>query len=166
MLVEVDGPRTMHGSNVSGTATGVVLLEAYDGGTGNSPRLVNISARNQVGTGDDVLIAGFVINGNMPKRLLVRGAGPRLASLFGVPGALVDPRVELHTSVHGRDTVVAANDDWADEPGVAEAAASVGAFAFEAGSKDAALLVTVPAGVYSAVVCGAGDGLVEVYEVP
>ncbi|HVU33353.1 MAG TPA: hypothetical protein VHE61_07955, partial [Opitutaceae bacterium] len=170
VVADVDGARTFHACAVPASDRGVVLVEVYDAGTGDSPRLINLSTRNQVGTGDDVLVAGFVVNGNMPKRLLVRGIGPSLASGFGVTDALPDARLELHTTIDGRDTIVASNDDWTDEPGAAEAAASAGAFALPANSKDATLVVTVPAGAYTAIVSGAygltGNGLVEIYELP
>ena len=168
LTLDVDGSRTIHANGVAGGSGGVVLLEAYDAGAGNTSRLINLSTRNHVGTGNDVLIAGFVISGNVPKRLLVRGVGPSLASLFGVAGALADPRLELHTMINGHDTIIAANDNWADEPGAADAAAGVAAFALPSGSKDAALVVTLPAGAYTALVAivdgATGNGLVEVYE--
>ena len=170
LVVAVDGERTAQVIAVPSGTSGVVLVEAYDAGAGNTPRLVNLSTRSQVGSGNDVLIAGFVINGNVPMRLLVRGIGPSLASLFGVTGVLADPRLELHAMVGGHDTVVAANDNWPDEPGAAEAAAGVGAFALPSASSDAAVVVTLPAGAYTAVVAGVngttGNGLVEVYEIP
>jgi choloylglycine hydrolase len=169
LAIDIDGARTVQVAGVPVDTSGIVLVEAYDVGTGNSPRLVNISTRNQVGTGADVLVAGFVISGNVPTRLLVRGIGPSLATGFGVAGALVDPQLELHAKINGRDTIVATNDNWADEPGAADAGASVGAFPLPATSKDAALLVTLPAGTYTAVLRGAhatsGNGMVEVYEV-
>ena len=168
LALDVDGARTVQASGVPSSASGIVLVEAYDAGTGNTPRLVNLSTRNQVGTGSDALIAGFVINGNVPMRLLVRGVGPSLATLFGVAGALTDPRLELHATINNQDTIIAANDNWADEPGATNAAASVAAFALPSGSKDAALVVTLPAGSYTAVLSGVngatGNGLVEVYE--
>jgi hypothetical protein len=167
LFTPVEGACTAHVSGAPGQANGIALVETYDAGTGIAPRLVNVSARNRVGTGNDVLIAGFVINGNRPKRLLVRGVGPGLLA-HGVPDPLVDPVLEIHTTVAGTATVVAANDNWSDEPGAADAAASAGAFALDDGSQDAALVVTLPAGTYTAVVSGAGGttghALVEVYD--
>ncbi len=75
-----------------GTGAGVVLVEAYDTGPATAARMVNVSARNRVGTGDDILIAGFTISGS--KQLLIRAVGPKLAA-FGVPGVLADPHLEI-----------------------------------------------------------------------
>jgi choloylglycine hydrolase len=169
MVLDVDGARTFHASGNHDARSGIVLVEAYDTGGGDTGRFINLSTRNHVGAGADVLVVGFVINGNTPKRLLVRGVGPSLGPLFGIPGVLADPVVELHTKRGERDVVVARNDDWSDEPGAHEVAKRVGAFALPAGSKDAALVVCVPAGAYTAVLSGAGgesgEGLLEVYEV-
>jgi len=135
-------------------------------------RLINVATRAHVGTGDEVLIGGFVVAGPRPRTLLVRAAGPALG-LLGVSGALADPQVRVFAA----GTEVAFNDDWGVPAGagaspgtaLAAAAARAGAFPFPAGSADAAVLVTLPAGAYSAVVEGAagatGTGLVEAYEV-
>jgi hypothetical protein len=110
-----------------------------------------------------VLIAGFVIAGTAPQRVLVRGAGPALAA-FSVTGALADPALELY---QGRD-LVAGNDDWPAAD--AETHAAAGAFAFAPGSKDAALVQTLPPGAYTVHLGPAGGGsangigLVEVFE--
>ncbi len=167
LLTEVDGVRTVHVNNAAAGAPGIVLVEAYDTGSTNSPRLVNVSARNRVTAGDGVLVAGFVITGNKPKRLLIRGVGPGL-STQGVGGVLADPALALHLMGHGQDKVVAVNDNWSDEADVARVGAQVGAFALPANSRDASLVVTVPAGIYTAVVSGragsSGEALLEVYD--
>jgi hypothetical protein len=146
-----------------GTGPGVVLVEAYDTGSSNSPRLVNVSARNRVGTGDDILIAGFTIAGTGTKQLLVRAIGPGLAA-FGVPGTLADPRLEIFT---GSGIRVTENDNWSAD--LAPTFTDVGAFALPAGSRDAALLARLVPGSYTVQVRGAdggtGEGLVEIYEV-
>ncbi|MEY2878117.1 MAG: hypothetical protein RLZZ15_497, partial [Verrucomicrobiota bacterium] len=170
-LTTIDGPRTIHVIDTAGR-TGVALVEVYDADTAGPARLTNLSARNVAGTGESALIAGFVVSGNVPKRLLIRGVGPRLGA-FGVTGTLADPRVELFLSEGGRSTLFAANDNWA-EAGAAPARAafaSVGAFDLtDATSKDAALIVTVPAGAFTAQVSGVGnatgEALVEIYELP
>ncbi|MFM9090227.1 MAG: M12 family metallo-peptidase [Verrucomicrobiota bacterium] len=135
-------------------------------------RLINVATRAFVGTGDQVLIGGFVVAGPRPRTLLVRAAGPALGRL-GVEGVLADPQVRVFAA--GEE--VAFTDDWGVPAGsealpgaaLAAAAARAGAFPFPAGSADAAVLVTLPAGAYSAVVEGAagatGTGLVEAYEV-
>lgn len=148
--------------------TGVALVEVYDAGSGNTPRLVNASARSQVGLGTDVLIAGFVVNGTLPKKLLIRASGPSLIP-YGVGGTLVDPVLTVRPL--GVDTIVATNDDWAGTAALKAAFTSVGAFAFVSdSSKDAALAVELPPGAYTATVAGknntTGVALVEVYELP
>ncbi len=150
--------------------TGVALVEAYDADPASSnSRFINLSARTVAGTGDQTLIAGFVISGNVPRTLLIRGIGPALA-LFGVEGTLANPRLELRTRINNQDTLVAANAGWAGNPALSSASAQVGAFALPAGSADAALLITLTPGSYTAQVTGAGGAtgvaLVEIYEVP
>ncbi len=172
IVTTVDGGRTVHVSDATERG-GVALVELYDLEAAGSARLTNLSARNFAGTGFQTLIVGFVVSGNVPKRLLVRGVGPRLATGFGVSGALADPKLELFLSEGGRATLFAANDNWA-ESGAAPARAafaSVGAFDFpDAASRDAALVVTVPAGAFTAQVSGVGgttgEALVEIYELP
>lgn len=153
-------------------ATGVALAEIYDATpsgtfTVTTPRLVNVSARAQVGTGDNVLIAGFVVGGSASVRVLVRAAGPSLTA-FGVSGALVNPKLELYGAGTAK---IGENDDWAGTAELKAAATSVGAFGFASDtSKDAALIATLAPGSYSAIITGVGNttgvGLVEVYELP
>jgi hypothetical protein len=147
-----------------GTGPGVVLVEAYDLGEASGSRLVNVSARNRVGTGDDILIAGFTVAGTGTKQVLIRAVGPGLVA-FGVPGTLVDPRLDVFNSAGIR---VAENDNWA--AGLAPTFTAVGAFTLSSGSRDAAILATLPIGAYTVQVRGAdngtGDAIVEVYEVP
>ncbi|MBL9188870.1 MAG: hypothetical protein JNK23_15410 [Opitutaceae bacterium] len=152
-------------------ATGVVLIEAYDvtQGGGAGPRAANVSTRGNVGTGANALIAGFVVNGPVSRRILVRGVGPTLAG-FGVPGVLADPQLTLTNQATGQ--VIASNDNWAsgaDAPIIAQAAVAAGAFPLANGSRDSALLVMLPAGAYTVtltgVANGTGVGIVEVYDV-
>ncbi len=161
LLRNADGSQT---AQVTGTGAGVVLVEAYDAGTGASPRLINVSARNRVGTGDDILIAGFTVTGPGGLRVLVRAVGPKLEA-FGVTGVLANPKLEIY---NGQGVKVTENDDW--EAGLAPTFPAVGAFALDAGSRDAALLTVLQPGSYTAQVSGAtggtGEALVELYEVP
>lgn len=126
-------------------------------------RLVNLSSRVQVGTGDDILISGFVIGPGGNKNILVRAVGPALSTL-GVNGVLADPVLELHDST---GAIIASNDNWIASD--ASTMAVVGAFALPAGSRDAALQRSLAPGAYSAVVSGSarttGISLIEVYEV-
>jgi len=159
-LQPIDGARSIW---AQGSGPGVVLVEAYDTGSTNSPRLVNMSARNLVGTGDDILIVGFNVGGVGNKQLLIRAIGPKLAG-FGVTGILVDPKVELYRG----DVKISENDNWASS--LAATFGAVGAFGLDAGSRDAALLADLAPGSYTVWVRGAdggtGEALVELYEVP
>jgi hypothetical protein len=166
LVRSISGPNT---AQVSGTGSGIMLVEVYDADAAPaSTRLTNVSARNQVGTGADALISGFVITGSGPEKLLIRGIGPALHDVFGVNGVLADPVLEIHQTINGVDTVVASNDNWSST--LTATFDAVGAYHFTAGSNDAALLVTLLPGVYTAQVTGAnsgtGDGVVEIYEVP
>jgi hypothetical protein len=154
-------------TNASG-APGVAMVEIYDAGTAaDATRAVNLSSRAHVGTGDQVMIAGFVVAGNVSKRLLIRAIGPGL-TFQGVQGALSNPQLKLMSG----GAPVAENDDWsgsAEAPLISSTTVQVGAFPLVAGSLDAAILVSVPPGVYSALVSGVagstGIALVEVYDV-
>ncbi len=154
-----------------GDASGTVIAEMYDASgaarTATTPRLINLSTRAQIDAGADLAV-GFVLGGQGARTVLVRGVGPSLAA-FGVTGVMEDPRLELFNNNTGLRVI--ANDDWSGDSQLAEAAASVGAFALTgAASKDAVLLVTLPPGPYSARIRGVnnagGAALVEVYEVP
>ncbi|MBC7365523.1 MAG: immunoglobulin domain-containing protein [Undibacterium sp.] len=163
LLRAIDGGRTVQ---VSGPGAGNVIVEAYDAGLGNTPRLTNLSALNFAGTGGDVLIAGFTVTGTGTKNVLIRAAGPSLGAL-GVPGTLVDPKLELFTATSPA-VKIGENDNYsASLPTVFS---SVGAFPFIVGAKDAALIVSLPAGGYTVQVSGAdggtGSAIVEVYELP
>lgn len=158
-------------SGVVGAAggSGVALLELYDAesSTASTLNIVNASTRAYVGTGEQILIPGFVVSGSGSVKLLIRAAGPALTGV-GVGGALADPQLTLYSGA----SVVATNDNWGGASNFAEikaAANSNGAFTFADSSKDAALLVTLPAGAYTASVSGVGGttgtALVEIYVV-
>lgn len=167
------GPCTVQ---VAGGAapTGVALVEIYHAGATPtnpaSPRLTNLSVRAAAGSGADTVIVGFTLRGDAPRTVLIRAAGPALAQ-FGVPATLGDPTLALF-----RETgLIARNDQWQD--GTAEevfvrreATAATGAFAFAPGSKDAALVVSLAPGQYSAHATTAdgtsGLTLLEIHEVP
>src|SRR5262249_54394195 len=93
-------------SGVNNT-TGVGLVESYTLDT-NSSRAANISTRGHVGTGDGVLIGGFIVSGHDSKSILVRALGPSLGAA-GDPSLLANPMVELHDS---EGQLVASNDNW------------------------------------------------------
>jgi hypothetical protein len=169
LLTKVDGLRTVHVGSTSTNAHGIVLLEVYDMGTGSTQRMNNLSARNYAGSGSDSLIVGFTIEGEGTKRLLIRGIGPGLAQ-FGLTGLLSDPKIEIHSTVNSQDTILATNDSWQDDSKTTAAFTQTGAFALPSGSKDAAMVIELPAGSYTAMVSGVngstGTAMVEVYELP
>ncbi len=131
-------------------------------------RLANVSSRAQTGTGAAAHVAGFVVTGARPKTLLVRGVGPGLAAA-GVTGALADPVLAIFDRT-GRE--LRANDNWSDSAAADIRAAAVrsGAFPLAEGSRDAALLLQLDPGVYTAQVAAAagtaGISLLEIYELP
>ena len=154
-------------AQITGNAgTGIALAELYDTAADRGARLVNVSARAQVGTGGSILIAGFTISGNVPKPVLIRAVGPTLGA-FNVSGFLINPRLDLYRG----STLVQGNDDWGGTAALVTAFGQVSAFALSAASSlDAALLVTLAPGSYTAQVSGVngttGVALVEVYEMP
>lgn len=158
--------------------SGIALAEIYDVDSlqpFSSQKMSNISTRGRIGTGDNILIAGFVVNGTTPKKVLIRGVGPSLAFALPAGSTLADPVLQLLRRVPetGAFALIRENDNWDignDAALVREATAQVGASpAFAAGSKDAAILLVLPPGIYTAQMSGAngtsGLGLVEVYEV-
>lgn len=136
----------------------------------NPGTLINVATRAYVGTGNQVLIGGFVVAGAEPKQILLRGSGLALAP-FGVGNLLADPVLSLFSG----QTLVAQNNNWSvqasagDVASVTAAATQTGAFPFVPDSTDAALLLTLPPGAYSAILEGArnstGIGMVEAYQV-
>ena len=121
-------------------------------------RLLNISTRARVQTGDDVLIGGFIITGGGTKRVVLRGIGPSLAAA-GVPGVLADPVLELHKP----DGKVVTNDDWPT------ARADVQTTGIPPSNiKESAIVADLVAGNYTLILRGknntSGIGLVEVYD--
>ena len=129
-----------------------------------SGTLVNLSTRGQVGTGDAIMIAGFVVE-NDTRRVLIRAVGPSLGQ-FGVTGFLNDPILTVYRS--GMASAIASNDNWGSTPELITVGANAGAFALVAQSADAALLTTLTPGAYTVHVSGKDQGtgvaLLEVYQ--
>ncbi|MBA2586433.1 MAG: hypothetical protein H0U99_08105 [Chthoniobacterales bacterium] len=125
-------------------------------------RLVQLSTRLQIGTGNNVLIGGFIMRGDAPKRLMLRAIGPST----NLPGALADPVLELHDSA---TAIVASNDNWGDAPNKQDI---INTGIAPSSPNESAILVTLPSNAnnaaYTAIVEGAnnssGIGLVEVYD--
>ena len=140
---------------------GLVWLLASLAAYAQESRLSNLSIRAQ-GGGTDVLVTGFTIGPGADKTVLIRAVGPTLG-VFGVTGTLADPKLELYRGA----TKIAENDNFTASD--IATFTSVGAFQLTPGSKDAALVVTLAPGGYTAQVTGVGGvrgvALVEVYEV-
>ena len=167
-------------------ASGVVLVEAYDADTTPDPtsRLANLSTRGFVGTGANLLIAGFAVHGSGPHTYLIRVIGPTLSS-FGVSNVLYDPILTLFSG----STQLRVDDDW-DSPLTYQstlntAFTQVGAFSLgyptttstsrSDSARESVMLVTLPPGNYTAQASGndnsgttspTGNALIEIYEMP
>ncbi|MEP7072377.1 MAG: DUF4082 domain-containing protein [Verrucomicrobiota bacterium] len=130
-----------------------------------APHLSNISSRVQVQTGANVTIGGFIVQGSQPKQVLVRGLGPTLGR-YGVTGFLADPVLALHqTDAAGHDRLLATNDNWKQtQQSLIQATGKAPPI-----DAEAAILATLPAGNYTAILSGArgttGVGLIEAYDI-
>lgn len=151
------------------------ITAAYSGGGGDDAstsapfahlvtepgRLVNISTRANIASGENVLIAGFIIGGTVPKTVVVRSRGPSLGSQ-GVVSPLADPQLALYSG----QSIIASNDDWQSAANAAQVQAS--GFA-PLSATESAILTTLAPGAYTAIVTGAnqsaGTAIVEVFEV-
>jgi hypothetical protein len=126
---------------------------------GYTARQLNFSTREQVQTGDNVLIGGFIVTGNVSKNVIVRGIGPSLAAA-GIRGALQDPVLELHAG----STLLMTNNNWKDTQRTAIEQTGLAPI----DDREAAIVATLPPGPYSAVLRGNGNtrgvALVETYD--
>ena len=143
--------------------TGVGLVEVYDLNQGVAAKLGNISTRASVSTGNNIVIAGFILGSHRDNdRLVLRGIGPSLTAA-GVPNALADPTLELRD---GNGALLASNNDWQDNS--AQAAELTAAGLAPTNQLESAIAATLPAGHYTALLSGlnngVGVGLVEVYD--
>ncbi len=150
----------------SGNTAGVALIEVYDLGSAVPAKLANISTRAFVSSGDDIVIAGFILSGNPAQasnaRIIVRGIGPSLTS-FGVPDALANPTLELRDN---NGALLLANNDWQDDP--AQAAELTAAGLAPTNQLESGITATLPPGAYTVLLAGVnsgtGIGVVEVYD--
>jgi len=137
---------------------GNALCELYDLSPGNSA-VRNISTRGEVGTGDDVMIGGFIIGGTTPAKIMVRAIGPSLAA-FGVTGVLPDPVLELHDK---DGSLIYQNDNWRAE----QAQQIIDTTLAPSDESESAIIATLAPAAYTAIVHDAGTAqgvaLVEVY---
>lgn len=168
----VSGTKLLVAGHQVGSATFTVTATDFDGATVSQNftvtviaapgRLVQLSTRMQVGTGDNVLIGGFIIRGTAPKRLMIRGIGPST----GLAGALADPVLELYNS---SGAIIASNDNWGT---AANRQDMIDTGIPPTSPNESAILTTVPTDptyvAYTTIVRGAnnttGIGLVEVYD--
>jgi hypothetical protein len=143
-----------------GGSTGIGLVEVYDLDADGAATVVNISTRGFVLTGDNVMIGGLIITGDVRSQLVLRGIGPSLSDV-GVPDVLADPLLELHD---GNGALIQANNDWRETQEVV--LQNIGLA--PSNNFESAILVAVPPGNYTAVLKsangGTGNGLVEVYK--
>jgi hypothetical protein len=141
--------------------TGIGLVEIYDLSSTKS-QIVNLSTRGQGGTGDNVMINGFIIGGTQDTKVIVRAIGPSL-SKSGVSDVMADPTIELHD---GTGAVVGFNDNWRS----AQSQEIIASGLAPTDDRESAILATLPPGSYTAIVAGAGvttgNALVEVYTLP
>jgi Arylsulfotransferase (ASST) len=139
---------------------GIGLVELYDLSPLSNSKLRNMSTRGSVGTGDDVLISGFIVGDVANATVIVRALGRSLAS-HGVSGVLSDPTLEIYNST---GSVIASNDNWLDNVNWIDVRKNALSPTDE---RESALVLHLPAGAYTAVVRGAngatGRALVEVY---
>ena len=137
---------------------GVALVEVYDLDMNNG-RVVNISARARVETGDNVMVGGFILAGTNPSSVIARALGPSLA-VSGVSDPLLDPLLELYDA---NGSLIFMNNNWRSDQESEIIATTVP----PTDDREAAIVVTLPAGAYSGIVRGAngssGVALFEVY---
>src|SRR5207302_11195386 len=141
---------------------GIGLVELYDVSPLSSSKLTNMSARGSVGTGDSVIISGFIIGDVESATVVVRALGPSLAS-YGVSGVLSDPTLTIYDA---NGTLIASNDNWQDDVNAIDIQKKGLALP---NALESALVLRLPAGSYTAVVRGAngttGNALAEVYTI-
>jgi Bacterial Ig-like domain (group 3) len=147
----------------NGDTSGVALVEVYDLSPTPLAKLANISTRAFVSTGDNIVIAGFILGSHSGEdRVVVRGLGPSLTAT-GVPNPLANPTLELRD---GNGTLVKANNNWQDDP--AQAAELTAAGLAPTNPLESGIAANLPAGLYTALLSGVsngtGVGLVEVYD--
>ncbi len=136
--------------------------------TGLAPgKIVNLSARANVGTGGNILIAGFVIQGSGSKEVVLRGIGPTLGlAPFDVPSVLAAPQLALISSATNQ--TVTSDVTWGGSPALAVAFSQVGAFSLSPNSADSAAELALPTGSYTSQISGvnstSGVALAEIYD--
>jgi DNA-binding beta-propeller fold protein YncE len=140
------------------SSDGIGLVEIYDVDPSHS-RLANISTRGVVESGDNVMIGGFIIGGDQPTKVIIRGIGPSLRA-HGIVTALNDPLLELHDD---NGALLTQNDDWRSLQ--EDAIKTTGLPPID--DRESAIVATLQPGNYTAIVRGKdsanGVALVEIY---
>jgi hypothetical protein len=153
------GAYTVVATGVDSTS-GIGLVEAYDLSPASSSRLANISTRGLVGTGDNVLISGFIVGDVANATVAIRALGPSLGATLSEP--LANPKITIYDN---NGSAIAGNDDWRDD--ISMLALQQNGLA-PTDDAEAATILHPPAGAYSVIVSGAGGGsgisLLEVYD--
>jgi arylsulfate sulfotransferase len=144
------------------SASGIGLVEAYDLSPESASKLANISTRGTVGTGDDVLISGFVVGDVANATVVIRALGPSLAA-SGVSDTLPNPTLTVYDD---NGAAIATNDDWQSDVNSLDITKNELA---PPDPVEAATILFLPAGSYTTIVSGSaggtGVGLVEIYEI-
>jgi hypothetical protein len=146
--------------------SGVALIEVYDLNQEADSKLANLSTRAFVSTGDNIVIAGFLLSDGAPDSsdsVIVRGIGPSLAGALPTNAVLADPTLELRD---GNGTLLASDNDWQDN--AVQAAEITAAGLAPSNPREAAIAATLPPGLYTALLGGlnngTGLGVVEIYD--
>ena len=159
MNAHISGLYTLQTDDIEGAAALYGAPPDAPTPTGNA-QIVQISTRGRVGTGDDVMIGGFIIQGTATKKVVIRAIAPSLGAL-GVVGALSNPALDLHD---GSGAIIQSNDDWRDaqEQEITDTGLA------PSDNLESAIVADLAPGTYTAIVSGAAGGtgvaLVEVYD--
>jgi len=128
--------------------TGIGLVEAYDVDLAANSKLINISTRGFVDTGDNVMIGGFIVGGGGSATVVVRAKGPSLSNPpFNLTGVLQDPTLSLFDA---NGVIITSNDNWKDT----QPAEILATGLQPTNDLESAILVTLPAGNFTAIVRG------------
>ena len=152
------GPYTAVVEMEEGSTGGLGLVELYDLSSDNSGKIANLSTRSKVGTGDNVMIGGFIVGGGEATNLLARAIGPSLAGTLN--GVLLDPMLELYDA---NGAQIASNNDWRSDQETEISATGIP----PTDNRESAILASLQPGAYTAIVRGKSDttgiALVEIY---
>ena len=142
----------------SATATATATPTATP--TASPAQALNISTRLRVDTGDNAMIAGYIITGNNSKTVVLRGIGPSLAA-FGIGNVLLDPALELHGP---NGSLIVKNNNWKDD----QRSLIEGTIFQPSDDRESVIIATLQPSNYTAILTGQGNttgvGLVEVYD--